>query len=134
MTDVCSCTNYALLYYSLLLLLFLSNVVAGTPTGVTASRTGYTSVLVSWIAPSPLVPAGYEVFYQTTAGVSSRLSGGNTSNTKLTLTGLTLGETYSIFVVAFGQKGTPVLPSNHSNNVTVLLCEFSQTLHILYYL
>ena len=97
--------------------------VAGTPTGVIANRTGYTSVLVSWTAPSSPPPAGYEVFYQTTAGVSSRLSGGNTSNTELTLTGLTLGETYSIFVVAFGEEGAPVLPSNHSNKVAVLLCK-----------
>ena len=92
-------------------LLLLS--VAGTPIGVTANRTGYTSVLVSWSAPSPL-SAGYELFYQTTAGVSSRLSGGNTSNTELTLTGLTLGETYSIFVVTFGEDLAPMLPSELS--------------------
>ena len=96
--------------------------VAGTPTGVTASRTGYTSVLVSWTAPSP-PPAGYEVFYQTTTGVSSRLSGGNTSDTELTLTGLTLEETYSIFVVAFGEEEAPVLPSSHSNIAMIILCE-----------
>ena len=101
-------------------LLLLS--VAGTPTGVTANRTGYTSIMVSWTAPSP-PPAGYEVFYQTTAGVSNRLSGENTSNTELTLTGLILGETYSIFVVGFGEEGAPVLPSNHSNNATVFLCK-----------
>ena len=97
--------------------------VAGTPTGVTANRTGYTSVLVSWTASLP-PPAGYEVFYQTTAGVSSRLSGGNTNNTELTLTGLTLGETYSIFVVGFGEEGSPVLPSSHSNTTMIMLCEF----------
>ena len=84
--------------------------------------TDYTSVLVSWTAPLP-PPAGYEVFYQTLAGDNTRLSAGNTSNTKLTLTGLTLGETHSIFVVAFGKEGAPVLPSNHSDNVTIFLCE-----------
>ena len=103
--------------------------VAGTPTDVTASRTGYTSVLVSWTAPSP-PPAGYEVFYQTSAGNSSRLSGGNTSNTELTLTGLTLGEIYAIFVVAFGEEGVPVLSSNHSSKVTVLLCESINCKHM----
>ena len=103
--------------------IFLLFSVAGTPTGVNASRTGYISVLVSWTAPSP-PPAGYEVFYQTTAGDISRLSGGNTSNTELTLTGLTLGETYYIFVVAFGEKGAPVLPSRHSNTAIITLCEF----------
>ena len=95
--------------------------VAGTPTAVTANRTGYNSVLVSWTAPS-LAPAGYEVFYQTaSAGVSSRLSGGNTSNTELTLTGLTLGETYSIFVVTFRAEGEPVLPSAHSNTASIMI-------------
>ena len=110
-------TNCTLLYTSLLLLL-----VAGTPTDVATSRTGYTSVLVSWTAPSP-PPAGYEVFYQTTAGVSSRLSGGNTSNTELTLTGLTPGESYSIFVVGFGEEGAPELPSSHSNTAMITMCE-----------
>ena len=99
--------------------------VAGTPTAVTANRTGYNSVLVSWTAPSP-APAGYEVFYQTaSAGVSSRLSGGNTSNTELTLTGLTLGTMYFTFVVAYGAKGAPVLPSAHSN-MAIIHCEYAQ--------
>ena len=96
--------------------------VAGTPTGVTANRTGCNSVLVSWTAPPSPPPAGYEVFYQSTAGISSRLSGGNTSNTKLTLTELTLEETYSIFVVAFGEEGAPVLPSSRSNFFMCELC------------
>ena len=55
--------------------------------------------------------------------MSSRLSGGTTSNTELTLTGLTLGETYSIFVLAFGVEGDPVLPSDHSNTVPVAIRE-----------
>ena len=62
-------------------------------------------------------------------GDSSRLSGGNTINTGLTLTGLILGEMYYIFVVAFGEEGAPVLPSNHSNKVTVLLCELIMNIH-----
>ena len=99
------------------------HAVAGTPNGVTASRTSYTSVLVSWTAPSP-PPAGYEVFYQISPGGNTRLSGGNTSNTELTLTGqLALGEMYSILVVAFGEKGAPVLPSSHSNTAMIMLCE-----------
>ena len=78
-------------------------------------------MLVSWTAPLPTpAPAGYEVFYQTTAGVSSRVSGGNISITELTLTGLMLGETYYIFVVAFGAEGAPVLPSSRSN---FFICE-----------
>ena len=99
--------------------------VAGTPTGVTVSRTGYTSVLISWTAPSSSPPAaGYEVFYQSSAGDSSRLSAGNTSSTEFTLAGLTLGETYSIFVVAFGEEGAPVFPSSRSNTAMIVLREF----------
>ena len=55
-------------------------LVVSPPTGVTVSRTGFNSVLVSWSAPSSAVPAGYEVFYQVDGG--STLSGGNTSNIK----------------------------------------------------
>ena len=102
-------------------------LVAGTPTGVTANRTGYTSVLVFWNAPSQ-TPAGYEVFYQTSAaGDNTRLSGGNTtscSQTELVLTGLTLEELYYIFVVAFGNDGAPLLPSLHSQPAMIMLCEF----------
>ena len=105
------------LWYSAKLIFMLSSV-AGTPVGVTASKIDFNSVLVSWTAPSP--SPGYEVFYQTTAA-SSRVSGGNTSNTELTLTGLTLGETYSFIVVAFGAPGAPVLPSAHSNTANITL-------------
>ena len=109
---------------------FLS--VADAPTGVTARRTDYTSVLVSWTLPSS-PPAGYEVFYQTTVGVSSRLSGGNTSTSNVELTGLTLGETYSIFVVAYGEEGAPVLPSSHSDTVMIMLCELITNIAYNYY-
>ena len=92
---------------------------AGTPTGVTANRTGYTSASVSWTAPSTgTPPAGYEVFYQLTGCVI--VSGGNTSNTELTLTGLTLGS-YSIFVVSFGAEEDPVLPSTHSETASIVI-------------
>ena len=97
-------------------------LVAGTPTGVTVIRTGLTSARVSWTAPSP-APAGYEVFYQekTEAGnitINTSESLGNTSKTELILTEMTLGEIYSIFVVAYEAEGAPVLPSAHSNTVT----------------
>ena len=110
-------------------------LVVSPPTGVTASRTGFNSVLVSWTAPSSAVPAGYEVFYQVDGG--STLSGGNTSNTHLTLTGLTLG-THSLFVVGYGAEGAPVLPSAHSNTASVMIGEIvnkltQQLLCYIYY-
>ena len=61
--------------------------------------------------------ASYEVFYQV-IGRSKNVSGGKTSNTELTLTGLTLGN-YSIFVVGYGVQGEPVLPSDPSNITTI---------------
>ena len=98
------------LYCSLLVIL---SSVAGRPIGVTATRNGYNSVLVSWTAPSP-APAGYEVFHQTTSD-ATRLSVGNTTSTMMTVTGLTLGVTYYIFVVSFGAEGGLVVPSSHGN-------------------
>ena len=61
--------------------------------------------------------AGYEVFYQLSNG---SMSAGTTSNTMLNITsGLTLYSTYNFFVVSYGSEGSTVLPSDHSNNVTV---------------
>ena len=112
-------------YYSSKLILFTAIVllssVAGTPIGVTATRNGYNSVLVTWTAPS-LAPAGYEVFHQTTSD-ADRISVGNTTSTMMTVTGLTLEVTYHIFVVSFGAEGTPVLPSDQSLAAVITLCE-----------
>ena len=68
--------------------------------------------------------AGYEVFYQLSNGSSSVMSAGTTTNTILNITsGLSLYSTYNFFVVSYGSEGSTVLPSNHSNNITVTLCE-----------
>ena len=96
--------------------------VAGTPTNVTATRIGYNSVLVSWTAPLRL-PAGYEVFHQTTSD-TDRLSVGNTTGTMMTVTGLTLGVKYYIFVVSFGAERAPVLPSTHSNPPAIVTLQW----------
>ena len=65
---------------------------------------------MSWDASSP-VPDGYEVFYQVDGG--DILSAGNTTNTILTITGVTAMNGMSIFIVSFG--GTNTLPSARSN-------------------
>ena len=85
------------------------------------TRTAATSVRVSWTAPST-GPAlgGYEVFYQSSAGSNGSST---TTTTELTLTGLMLEQTYSIFVVAFGPEGAPVLPSARSNTEMITLSE-----------
>ena len=53
----------------------------------------------------------YEVFYQSAAWSNGSST---TTTTELTLTGLVLGQTYSIFVVAFGSEGAPVLHSDYN--------------------
>ena len=53
-------------------------------------------------------------------GSSSVTSAGTTTNTMLNITsGLTLYSTNNFFVVSYGSEGSAVLPSDHSNNVTV---------------
>ena len=119
MCDCCTQLCCSLLVLLLLLLLLIPSV-ADTPTNVTANRTGYNSAIVSWTAPSTgTPPAGYEVFYQLTGG-GSIVSGGNTSYTELTLTGLTLGS-HSIFVVGYGAEGDPVLPSFRSQTTIIMI-------------
>ena len=68
--------------------------------------------------------AGYEVFYQLSSGSSSVMSAGTTTNTMLNITsGLTSYSTYNFFVVSYGSESSTVLPSDHSNNVTVTFCK-----------
>ena len=68
--------------------------------------------------------AGYEVFYQLSNGSSSVMSAGTTTNTMLDITsGLSSNSRYNFFVVSYGSEGSTVLPSNHSNNVTVTFCK-----------
>ena len=103
---------------------YLSVIVAGTPTGLIATRlnTGLTHVQLSWSSVSGV--AGYEVFYQLSSGSGSVMSAGTTTNTMLNITsGLTSYSTYNFFVVSYGSEDSTVLPSDHSNNITVTLCE-----------
>ena len=103
--------------------------VTGTPTAVTVTRTAATNVRVSWTAPltGPAI-GGYEVFYQTAAGSNGSST---TTTTELTLTGLVLGQTYSIFVVAFGPEEAPVLPSAHSNTKMITLSELNHQIRLI---
>ena len=116
-TSTASITGECCTLLTIIILVLLLSSVASPPTAVTVSRTGFNSVLVSWSAPSS-APAGYEVSYQVAGG--STLSGGNTSNTELTLTGLTLGN-HSFIVVGYGTEGEPVLPSAHSNTASAII-------------
>ena len=113
------CVTAVLILLLTMLVLFS---VLGTPTGVTASRTGYNSIRVTWTAPSTgTPPAGYEVFYQSTGS-----SAGNTSDTELTLTNLAVGS-YSMYVVGFGAEGDPVLPSARSQTTSNIMIGIIKT-------
>ena len=54
-----------------------------------------------------------------------------TTSTELTLTGLVLEQTYSIFVVAYGSEGAPVLPSARSNTACVVIGENNECAFII---
>ena len=73
--------------------------------------------MVAWTAPS-LPTFGYEA-YPISLMVAT-LSGGNTSNTDLTLTGPSFG-TYSFLIVSVGAENDPVLPSTHSETTTIMI-------------
>ena len=70
------------------------------------------SFQISWTASLAPV-SGYEVFYVTAAGETH--SAGNTTDTNLTVSGLT--DVCSVFVVAYGGDSTSehTLPSARSN-------------------
>ena len=69
--------------------------------------------------------AGYEVFYQLSNYSSSVMSSGTTTNTIIDIiSGLRFGNIYNFFVVSYGSEGSTVLPSDHSNNITVELSEW----------
>ena len=78
---------------------------------------------ISWSSVSEVT--GYEVFYQFSNYGSSVMSAGTTTNTMLNLTlGLSLVNEYTFFVVSYGSEDSTVLPSDHSNNITVELSEW----------
>ena len=100
--------------------LYFSFKGIGSPTNVLASWTATEDILVTWSTPAtPSTVSGYEVFYKTNG--SDPVSGGTTNGSTLTitLTGLTFGNTYSIFVVAYG--GANTIPSDRSTTVSPTL-------------
>ena len=104
--------------------------VTGTPTGLSAIRTGCNTVQLSWTAPASNAPpvAGYEVFY-VVSGSDSTQSGGTTTNTSVSIEVQILGFIYDFFVVAYSDS-TNTLPSAHSNSRTIDLGEFLNDLNV----
>ena len=83
--------------------------VSGLSSSTSGSNTG--TATLSWPASSPgtYPVAGYQV-YQQGSGGSSTLAG-TTTTTSFSLTGLTIGDSYTYNVVAVDSKGNPSLPS-----------------------
>ena len=75
------------------------------------TRINASTIRVMWDALSPAPVGGYEVFYQVDGG--DILSAGITTNIELAITGVTMQQEISCFVVAFGGNNT--LPSDRSN-------------------
>ena len=86
--------------------IFLSQSVADSPFDLTLSRTAMDVLLVSWTAPSQTV-TGYVIYYQQDGGERISMSV-EASATSYTITGLNIGATYSISMVATSNT----LPSN----------------------
>ena len=104
------------------ILLFLS--VAGTPSDFTVTRIGYNVLELSWTAPanstSPI--AGYEVFLAV-SGSQNSTSVTNTNETSTTVSeGLSLGNMYIFFVVAYSEAMN-TLPSSRSETQMVEISE-----------
>ena len=93
------------------------------PTDVAGVQDGPTSIRVTWTPPDPLDGVtGYRIHYTTGGGSSGSqtVSGGNTMTH--TLTGLTNGETYTIFIAATSNT----LPSDTvTANMVVGLSKFN---------
>ena len=50
----------------------------------------------------------------------------------MTVTGLTLGVPYYIFVVSFGAEGAPVLPISHGNAPAIAIRKILQHICLIY--
>ena len=77
-------------------------------------------VQVSWSAPaSGATVTGYVIYYETTGGSEQSVTVGAAAS-EYTLTGLTIGQTYIISIVALSGQ----LPSIRTGPVSVTLSEF----------
>ena len=84
------------------------------PTGLNYTRTGLTSVILTWLPPinnTPIV-LGYEVFLDLSNGTRVSM---DTNTTKLNITSLQPDVNYTAFVVAYGRD----LPSDHSSTIII---------------
>ena len=93
----------------------LQILVTNTPSNVTYTKTGQTSILLVWSLPNSntSIVIGYEVFLYISNG--TRVST-ETNTTELNITSLQLNESYYIiFVVAYGGD----LPSDHSSAIVI---------------
>ena len=85
-----------------------------------AVQLNITALQVSWSAPaSGAIVTGYVIYYETTGGSEQSVTVGAAA-TEYTLTGLMIGESYNISIVALSGQ----LPSILTGPVSVTLREF----------
>ena len=89
--------------------------MASAPTSLSVIQEGLSSVRVSWSPPTPLGnTTGYRIYYSGGSSGSVDVSGGSTDN--YLITGLQIGSSYIITVVATSQH----LPSEKKKtNITL---------------
>ena len=93
-----------------------------------AVQLNITAVQVSWSAPaSGATVTGYDINYETTGGSEQSVTVG-TAATEHTLTGLTIGQTYTISIVALSAQ----LPSILTNSVEVTVGQTIRLYAIVY--
>ena len=95
--------------------IYFSQPAPDPPSDLTLSRTAMDVLLVSWTAPSQAV-TGYVIYYQQDGGERMSVSV-EASATSYNITGLTIGATYSISMVATSNT----LPSNITESQTITL-------------
>ena len=100
------------------IIMIMSIPVASAPTNLMAVQEGITSIRVSWSPPTPLGDTtGYRIYYSDSDSSDSvDVSGGSTDN--YLLTGLVMGATYTICIVATSQD----LPSGRVETM-ITLCK-----------
>jgi len=94
-----------------------NNVAPGQPTGLTATMTSSTSILLSWTAPSNtgVLITGYKIEFKTDTDQWSVLVPNTGVISSYSITGLTTGTTYTYRVSTINSVGT----SNPSNAISI---------------
>ena len=98
---------------------WLYNTAPSPPSDVSVSQNGLDSILVSWTVSGESIVTGYIISYQQQDGVhTGSVTVDDTAVTSTIITGLMIGATYSISIVATSNT----LPSNETSlpDITII--------------